>query len=300
MVALHIVRVGRLGNNILQIYQALLFARQIGAQIVDVSGLNLFMFNPEFKSHLCSDGLLITRSGIPSDAKVIKDQFFGEKSFGGITFTPDVNLIPKVFEEIRNVMGIDAEICGTSNDIYCHVRSGDIFLRPRPKANYVQPPLSFYMTAAKDMLMSGNYERIRVVYETKDNPVIDGLLAKENWFGVPVVPQSGTLSEDITEILKARGIVMGAGTFIPMMCAISGKIQEASMFRESYSAKAFWPGSGKTHLLGFLGTQVNHYTDDGSYIPVNGWEICHPDTEKSLEQKRMILDFPIEKIKKVK
>jgi hypothetical protein len=299
MITLYPIRVARLGNNIVQAFQALLFARQIGAQIVDVSGLNLFMFNPEFKSHLCSDGLVITRSSTTSDAKVIKDRFFGEKSFGGFKFTPDVKLIPQVFEELRSVMGIDAKVCGTSGDIYCHVRSGDIFLRPSPKANYVQPPLSFYMTAAKDMLMSGNYERIKVVYETKDSPVIDGLLAKENWFGVPVVPQSGTLSEDVTEILKARGIVMGHGTFIPTLCAISGKVQEASMFRESYGA-AFWSESEKTHLLDFLVTKINHYVDDGSYIPVNGWEICHPDTEKSLEQKRMIVDFPIEKIKKVK
>jgi hypothetical protein len=298
---LKVQKTGRLGNNILQFAHALLFARQIGSEVVDISTLGVFLFNPNFKQYVCSDGLVITRIQQPVNKNVIHDKFFNpHHNFGGLTFSPDISLIEQSFNDVSAVMGINKEKCGTSADICCHVRAGDIFLRPRPKANYVQPPLAFYVKAVQDLLKTEKYEKIRLIFETKDNPVVDGLISKENLFGVPIVPQSSELSKDITGILECRGIVMSIGTFTPMLCAISGKFEDACAFRESYFAQAYGPESKKTNLIEFFGTRVHHYVDDGSYIPVGGWEICCPDTEKSLEQKRMILDFPIEKINKVK
>jgi len=174
MIALQIERSCRLGNNILQFAQALLFARQIGAKIISVGKLGVFLFNPKFKQHICPDGTIITRSEVfPPKTAVIKDTFFGATKFGGQKFSPDYNLIKQTFSDIRSVMGINPKNCGTSNDIYCHVRAGDIFLRPKPKFNYVQPPLAFYLKSIVDFLETEECEKIKVVYETKDNPVVD-------------------------------------------------------------------------------------------------------------------------------
>lgn len=295
MLVLNVGRVARLGNNIIQLYQSMLLARQVGAVGVCIESLRVFLFNPDFRQLVCSDGLVVTRRAFGKRYKVISDRFFGTDSFGGFEFDPDLSLVPGTFQDIQTIMGVSKSQCGISDYIHCHIRSGDIFVRKVPKYNYTQPPLAYYVRAVRDLLETGLYKGVKVVYETEHNPVVRELLGHA-CFGVPVVGQSSTLEEDVAELLTASAVVMGVGSFAPMICAVSGKARHAAVFREQPSMYQF---PLPCYFLELFGTEVINYSDDGTYIPVNGWAICYPDTKQSFRQRKLVVDFPIERIRRV-
>lgn len=299
MFCLNVHRVARLGNNIMQLYQSLLFARQIGAKIVCVGSLRVFLFNPGFKRYVCEDGLVITRDGPPKKGfDVITERFFSPVSFGGHSFAPDLSLIPQVFQEIQTIMGIIPDQCGVSTDLHCHIRSGDIFTRESPKGNYVQPPLAFYVRSILDLLEIGEYKRVKVVYETPHNPVVQALLDCEQ-FGIPVVGQSSTLEQDAGEMMRASAIVMSRGSFVPMLSAVSGRTKDACFFLHPGLEVDDYLSTKTPYILEYFGTRMHNYSDDGTYIPRHSWKICSPDTEESLLQRKMLVDFPITSIIRV-
>jgi len=85
-----------------------------------------------------------------------------------------------------------------------HIRSGDVFLRPKPHSAYVPNPLSFYLKVMQ------KYKRIIVVTESdKTNPVIKELDKDER-----VEVQSNSVEEDFSTLMRAQNIVTsGVGTF---------------------------------------------------------------------------------------
>ena len=55
------------------------------------------------------------------------------------------------------------------NDLYIHIRSGDIFIKPCKEKSYAQPPLCFYKT----IIDNNKFKRIYIISENELNPVIN-------------------------------------------------------------------------------------------------------------------------------
>jgi hypothetical protein len=290
MPILRIQRTCRFGNNVYQLYNAILFANQIKAAAIDVSGLSLFnMFRKDFVSYVCFNGVkLINDPKIKDD--IITDKFFHPHDFAGYEFKPDRTISKLVFQDIKQAMGISSKIIGKSEDIVCHIRSGDIFLRDRPKHNYTQPPVSFYLKAVEDNL--DRHNKVKIVFENKANPCVNGLCQELEKRKIGFICQSGTLTEDILSILEAKTVVSGKGTFIPMIASISGKTEKLIVFRKDVIFNS--------SFFDYLNVKVETYIDNGNdYIPDREWKICRPPTKEALEQLDMIVSYPLENIVKL-
>ena len=69
---------------------------------------------------------------------------------------------------IKNIPKIETN----PNDLYIHIRSGDIFINPKVIWFYAQPPLCFY----KKIIKKHKFNNIYIISEDKSNIVIDELL----------------------------------------------------------------------------------------------------------------------------
>lgn len=93
------------------------------------------------------------------------------------------------------------------NELVIHIRSGDIIKNIHPQ--YVIPPLSYYT----NVIESGKYNKIYIIAEDKLNPCIDVLCSKYS----NIVFELSDLKKDIELVLRARNIMMTIGTFIPSL-----------------------------------------------------------------------------------
>ena len=57
------------------------------------------------------------------------------------------------------------------NDLYIHIRSGDVFIKPCKESSYAQPPLCFYKT----IINNNKFLRIYIISQDDLNPVINKL-----------------------------------------------------------------------------------------------------------------------------
>lgn len=271
-------RTGRFGNNIYQLYNSVLFAKQIGAEIIDVSEFGIFtMFQDRFGSYTGSTGVTFV-NGIKTKDKTIEDKFFNLQNFSGYEFKPDRSISKDVFLDLRNALGIPT--VGTTDHLVCHIRAGDIFIRERPKRNYTQPPLAFYLKAIEDC----GIKKIKIVYENENNPVVKPLKEIKG-----VVAQSGKFIDDILSIMEGKTIVCGKGTFVPMVAALGGNATKIVSFREDiiFNNEFYKP----------IGIKNVVYIDsDSRYIAEDNWGVCVPHTKEAKEHLKMMIEYPKDKI----
>jgi hypothetical protein len=138
----------------------------------------------------------------------------------------------------------------SDSTLYIHIRSGDIFSKPKPHKLYVQPPLSYY----DHIITKMKPEHIILVSEDRLNPCINALLTKytdksqfivhhndapnlDFRYGSGVdksaphgtgmithVCNPGDPKNDISVLCRAKYIIFGMGTFsFPIMC-MSGNL----------------------------------------------------------------------------
>lgn len=286
MSVLKIKRTGRFGNNVYQVYNAILFANQIGIKTIDVSELGIFlMFQKQFHSYACSNGITLV-NGVKTNKNVILGKFFHPHDFAGYEFKPDYSLATSVFSDIRNAMGLP-EKNTTARNLVCHIRSGDIFIREKPKENYTQPPASFYIKAVEENF--DGHDTVVVVYEDTNNPAVKVLC---NWLEqqkIPFSKQSKKITQDIVTISNAKTVVCGKGTFVPMIVGLSGTINTVIYFRKDIILNEDF----------YKTINVNNTTyidKDNDYIPTTGWKICVPPTEEANKQLKMIVEYKKENI----
>ena len=91
--------------------------------------------------------------------------------------------------------------------MYINIRSGkDVFKTGKhmPRT-YIQPPLCFYQT----ILSIFNYNKIYIISNGKENPVINKLLNSYN----NIKYLHGTVQEDAAIILSAKNLVLSCSSF---------------------------------------------------------------------------------------
>lgn len=192
---------GRLGNNIQQVANALLFAQKTGTsfeQILDHDIINKFYVN------------------FGSDGERISGRFYSWEPLvnceTGIAYGQNEtgNAKEYIYENIRNICKNYVydnlkKIDYISDDtLVIHIRSGDIFdVEYKIPHNYVQNPLAYYLTLIE------NFDDVLVVAEPGNNPIVDKLKnIKKIRF------QSKSLIEDYSTLIAARNLSSsGVGTF---------------------------------------------------------------------------------------
>ena len=129
------------------------------------------------------------------------------------------NIVPEhrffVFKEefLNNVPKYESN----ENDLYIHVRSGDIFqsfLHPR----YGQPPLCFY----EYIINNFQFRKIFIVSEDKSNPVINALLKKY----INISYLNNSFVEDVSYIINAYNLVFSTSSFCLCLARLSKNIKK--------------------------------------------------------------------------
>ena len=188
---------GRFGNNIIQIINCLYFST-----INNIS-------NIKFPKHdFLTNTEIIINENINNDNlnnKNVYDTFYYLDKLNLDSPSP-VNMKKLAIKYILPILNKGIYIDGeqnTKNDLYIHIRGGDIFTsNPHPK--YVQPPLYYYYKIINDI----DYNNINIIYEDNRNPCVNYLMNNKEYNFY-----SGKLSEDIKLLLSASSLVIGCGTF---------------------------------------------------------------------------------------
>ena len=110
-----------------------------------------------------------------------------------------------------------------NNDLFIHIRSGDIF-DPNPHKYYVQPPLIYYKNIIK------KYNNTHVIYEDKKNPCVNEL---EKLNDVNIITLD--LENTFIEFLKAQYLVIGFGTFGLLLYIMNSNLKKLYMPKYVYN-----------------------------------------------------------------
>lgn len=101
------------------------------------------------------------------------------------------------------------------NDLYIHIRSGDIFESPRNNS-YSQPPLCFYQKILKTFKFRNAY----IISENKSNPIINILL--KNFDNVRY--KKNKLNIDISYLANSYNIVSSISSFVTNIIKLNDKL----------------------------------------------------------------------------
>ena len=111
------------------------------------------------------------------------------------------NRLPVLRNEVlRNIPDVHIK----SNDLYIHIRSGDIFLNSI-NPNYAQPPLCFY----QKIIIENNYNNIYIFSNGLENPVIGNLLKLYS----KILYIKTSVEYAISLIIYAYNFIMSTSTF---------------------------------------------------------------------------------------
>ena len=121
-----------------------------------------------------------------------------------------INLIKK--EVKRNLPMINTD----RNDLYIHIRSGDIF-KKRPNTHYAQPPLCFYQKILNQFF----FKNIYIVSENKKNPLIKILTSQYP----EIIFIDNYIKTDAAILSNAYNIVGSMSSFLTTLVMINDNIK---------------------------------------------------------------------------
>jgi hypothetical protein len=190
---------GRLGNNVLQIGNALAVA-YINKSVFSCPTNKLFSaFSVPFGFTPSSKGdffhLDLNSYGDAGKFKALRSSLLQEH------FLPRLNL-PGLSDDISALLKTGA--------LVTHARGGDTF-DEKPHGAYVSHPLDYYLHLAKF------HEKIILVYEDSANPVVNALSKNPQFY-----LSNNDILTDYAIFTKAKAVALGGfGTFVPSACLLN-------------------------------------------------------------------------------
>jgi hypothetical protein len=192
---------GRLGNNIIQVKNALHIALYCGYNVV-IPKHQYFKY-----THLCVTN---TTEGEPIEP--IYDYasrgfyFVNEidRSINRECFSMNYD---KVREVLMSLFALDYRTLDPldEDELVIHIRSGDIISVLHDQ--YIIPPLSYYTK----FIDGNNFKKIYILAEDNENLCIDMLKTKYSNISFEL----RSLKDDIELVLRSRNMMMSIGSFIP-------------------------------------------------------------------------------------
>lgn len=108
------------------------------------------------------------------------------------------------------------------NDLFIHIRSGDIFINTISKY-YSQPPLCFY----KKIVDNYRFSNIFILSNGYENPVINALLNK--YPNIRFI--KGSIETDISKIIYAYNFVMSYSSFAVNLIKFNKNLKKAFVYK---------------------------------------------------------------------
>jgi hypothetical protein len=197
---------GRLGNNIQQISNGIIFSLLSGDGF----------FTPP---HDLIEKIIIDEN----EKTMIRPCRFFHYNTQNKDFDIDINYL---YQNIGKVVKkyvvpsfkFSVESALDEDTLVIHIRSGDIFAHEHnPPHDYVPNPLCYYLTLIEE------YNKVIVVTEPDNyNPIVDELKKIEK-----VTIQSKTVAEDFATLMRAKNLASsGTGTFAVAAALCSSNIQK--------------------------------------------------------------------------
>ena len=191
------------GNNIIAVNNAIFYCEVIGCNKIILNNKN------QKKKWLIINPIYINELNITiiHDSKINCENpnvfCFYENSWD--IFYPRI-ITPKIETNyIRNEIFNNLPIINiNSNDLYIHIRGGDVFQK-NPLKYYSQPPLCFYERIINNI----KFENIYIVSMDNNNIVIDSLTKKYN----KITNIKNKLDYDIALLCNAYNIVLSVSSF---------------------------------------------------------------------------------------
>jgi len=218
---------GRLGNNIIQVSNAIFIALYYN---YDIELPYHYLFNKQ-KLELIKNGDKrngdkrkgdIRNGDKENKTEVIIDKnyfFFREKieNINQECFSQNINEMKKILRDLFKIK-YESSTKSELNDLVIHIRSGDVFFKNFICYTYIMPPLSYYT----NIISSNKFSNIYLVAQDNNNPCVNKLLSlypnikcKTNNF----------LEKDIKIIIGSKNIICSYGSFIPSLLLINEEIK---------------------------------------------------------------------------
>jgi hypothetical protein len=259
---------GRLGNNIIQVLNAILIALYYNYNII-----------------LPQHNYFNTTYIIINDKITTENEKINSSENGNFFFWDEIKNIDKQLYKLNNEKAF--EILKSSfnftnfkshnlknNDILIHMRGGDIFIHPHGAGAYIMPPLSYYINIIKSIKFDNIMDKsvIYLISEDTLNPCVNELLK----LYPQIIYKTQSLDDDISLILSAHNIISSFGTFISSLINLSSNIKNLyDVSYDTYYYKVF--------------KNINVYTTDLTVY--HNLMMPWRNTE---EQQKLMLDYKCE------
>lgn len=236
LVGLTVSAYGRMGNNLLQISNALLLARGLGLDYVKLPKSELFGIDSPVS---CGNLTILPHNFDTRRLGIfLSSCYFQQPRLErlGIRMPDRRAVLKKYLIPATNFAFPQTEKPGC---LTLHIRSGDIF-GEKPNRDYAPPPFAFYQLVIEHARSRLGIDRVRLVFQDTRNPCVIALQQYLSEIRIPVTLQSGTLREDFDVLMSARNLVFGYGTFGIGICLLSDAAETVNTFgRAGHSYSQF-------------------------------------------------------------
>ena len=248
--------VGRTGNNILQIIRAIDYCLKDGS-------ISYLVFP---KHNILKENKIIFNDNLANNCK-LKDTFF----YHGKNLEPyqyrDIHL-----KYIKNLINID-KIELNKEDLYIHMRSGDIFKGDGIHQSYIQPPVYFYEQIIEKYLEKNIY----ILSEDKNNVVI---VSTEEL----TLEETIKIAENTFKNLDTRDLLIGDSNNLitsdkdrDIMSDVNSSPMYFQMEGEGIVAQLMVAMVQMTTLKGMVSPSIGKIGVKEGY---NNWYVFYPNVEK--------------------
>ncbi|MCP9841809.1 hypothetical protein KBY93_14380 [Synechococcus sp. J7-Johnson] len=277
--SLEISSIPRFANFVIQITNAIHFARTIGAKSIHIPDTKRVrdLFPVSSKIVCAGEPPITILIGSKKQGVSLQGYFFYRISTSIYSDMPSMRSLVNIFSDSCY---LKSKMHNSSlRELTIHIRSGDIFsdyclVHP----GYGQPPCAFY----KMSILDYSPEFVTLVYENKLNPVIDEvesfLCASSINFRVQ---SSDDLREDIQYLTSAKALVISHGTFGIAALCFNRCIEVLYTFNGSFPKGVLPVESEREVVNKVIRDQRGEYT---RLILSNNWE-------NSFDQRKLMLQY---------
>jgi hypothetical protein len=279
LIGLRLTPIGRLGNQILQIINAVGAARRIGARyVIIVNGGLINVTEP-----VTFEGItfLPTGAAAPEPGAFLTGNFFYRHDLSPLledmTRKESYQVVQDIIAPLfMKPLPLDKDV-KHDDELTVHFRAGDIFSDPAAAAGYTQPPLAFYTLLTRHLLSTKRIKRVRLVFENFGNPCIERFIDFLKKMKIPYRTQSGTLMEDLTALVNSKYLVFGFGSFGIAVCYLSTHIDTVFCF-QSFSDTGYQDMPSVKNIT-LIRDRAKKYTKVGEW-------------RNTPQQLKLMLDYP--------
>jgi hypothetical protein len=194
--SLHIASFGRFGNHFYSAIRAIEYTRFFGLKEIYID--NGFLELPNNATLCCRNGIRF----IHARRQTLPNRLMGNFiSSPGVLKRLDFHAMEPCRESYNDLMFPNLQ--PSTDTLFIHIRSGDLFQTDMPDMEYAQPPIGYY----RDVLGERNWSRVVLCAVDMNNPCVKAVQE----MGAEYAKRS--LHEDLALLFSAVNLVIGRGTF---------------------------------------------------------------------------------------